>query len=688
MALSRRAIQRWRQAAVVVCTAVACLAFLSAASVIHLARHSDETMESRSPVWAQTPGDAAILISLRGIVVPRMGQVPIVWLQPTEKHVLPPGLTEVPAPGTAVLSPGLVAAGYSAEDFGLRTPAVGHQRVITSMGLLSLSEGFVYARPGPARDLGEGGALLPVAGWEGGAPRAAMETVPDVPSGSFGVAGALVFLGIPAAFVLVGGARSGRELVRSRSQVLHRLGVSQVRLTLLAALETAVLAVPGALVGWFVWFVVVRPATRVPLTDVRLLPGSFQLPAMVALAISVVTGAVAAMVGSAGTVRPTGPRRWMDRRIEAIVAGLGIVLWLGAMALLIVGPSLDQGGTGRTTLFVGGVLTLIALPPAVAGLTRFVGRTLERSSRPSAWLAGRRLRGRATLLSRSAAIIGMATFICGAATALVMGMQADDISPVAAPRNVYLASWRSAKPSDFGDLARSVAPIGSAVVVGQEADGRSRVTFGSCDEALSFFGLSAAECDVDHPQVVPETLRGHFEAFGLVVVTGSPSSGDLDNPQVLISAPRGTSDLEVVSRTHGLPAFNLRLLEGRSDFVVPIAAWLNPALFAAVGLFAAGFLRQLGDRVRSVQRESMRLSSLGLDNAEIRVADLISVACPMLVSIPMGFLGAMLFALRGTSLGVTKFNVGVLTSATALMLVASVLTMVIFVWAPSRDAPS
>ncbi len=670
LALGADPRQRWRQGCVVLGTLVSTLLLLSSASIIHLGERAGDVVEARSPVWAVEGTAVGVTISLRGIVVPKVGQVPVVWVEPKRPDASPPpGLTTFPEPGTAVLSPGLRAAGVTAIDFGLQEPSPGKGDEIAEAGLASLSEGLVYARPLPGRTLRTSPSALLVQGWGMEGPRASIETSLDVPSGITGVAMVAGFGIIPALALLLGSARTSSSTVAERRRVLHVMGVSRGQLHRLAALETGVLALIGAVTAWLVWWAVVRTATSVPLTDVRLVPDSLGIP----LTTSVVLTVLSVVAAACASLLPRADARWrVHTRNRTAAVGLA-PLAVGLVAIL-VGPLVNGSTTGETLMVIGAFLVLVGLPVAMTPITRSLGHVLSATDWASTWYAGRRLRTFASELSRPAALIGMLAFVVGTAYALLAGLQADSAPDSPGSRSVWAVSWLDPQPGDAASLLSQVAPPLSLALTSAGPDDQPTLS-GTCDELVVFFGLDPRVC-VDPDGGIPPSLRDYLRQLGLSMSGDEPSA---QSATVLVSAPHGTSELDVTRALRGLPAVNPRLLQGPSQFVLPGSDWFRLALVVGALALYLSFIRQIGERTAAAAREGVRQRRMGLRHAEAVRVEMLCVTAPVLIALPVGTLAAVLFALRGTPLGLTRFIPGLVAGASAAVSLATVLMLLIMV---------
>ncbi len=143
----------------------------------------------------------------------------------------PPGLRDWPEPGTVVVSPALVRAGYDAQALGFQPSTAGAagDAVIGSEGVATLSPWLVYAAPAPGRDLGSTGNLTRISGFgpRPGQPTAAVLTDQESPSPAQALG--LVGLVLPALLLAWSAVRADERLRWARAHRLLRLGLSRPR---------------------------------------------------------------------------------------------------------------------------------------------------------------------------------------------------------------------------------------------------------------------------------------------------------------------------------------------------------------------------------------------------------------------------------------------------------------------------
>ncbi|WP_162802193.1 hypothetical protein [Ornithinimicrobium murale] len=672
-ALSVDRRQRWRQASLILGGFAAGLAVLAAVGLMHAGKIASDHSAARSPAVAlSSTDDVRLLMSARAITIEGFGQVPVHWLQPVAGHdndplSIPPGLTRLPGPGEAVLSPGLLRAGISAGDLGLRTSQAGNRAdgSIGDAGLISRSEGFVYARPPTNRSLGEGGALIPLVGYTPSQASVPVELNPDVLLFPAAALGALWMLLIPAGYLLFGCARASSPVRERRANLLWRLGVSTGRIRRLVAVESALLVAAGVTAALVVWLTVGSHATSFPLNSSELLPGAFRPPVWCSLLAGLAVILLAAIVSASARVVPR-PTRVSGRRFTSLHL-LPLILALIAMAI----SPLISGDLGLAVLFGGLLLSLLALPAVIPMLASALAHRMSGRSRPTTWLAGKRLALRAGNVSRPAVVTAALVFMAGSAFALFDGLLTapGEFIPDG-PRSVWSVNWRDSKVDDVAAI-RAQAPdeVIVGAVSGEATNGLDgiptslgSVSFPSCEALRAFMDDAELACD------------GSGNLFGYQTQVGPAAS---DTYEVLVGAPRGTDEMDVVQLFEGLPAVNPSQLMGPTNLMDPGALWVRTGWAAAAGLLVVATVREIGDRTITSLQSQSRMLRAGLTTREARATDLIASLTPIAISIPVGYVCAVLFALRGYGRGLTGFNLSALSvvcllvgSSAALLIVA------------------
>lgn len=683
LAFSADRRQRWRQISVVLGAALATCATLLAASVIHLGAMVTDHTEARQPTVADTAAETKLLVDITGPILPETSQFPIVWLDPLPGSedapaAVPPGLSALPEPGAAVLSPGLAAHGYTAEDFGFSASSAGTGQggTIGDAGLASRSEGFMYVRVAEGRSIAEQGTTSSGFGLPGDS--ALVETTLDVPSTAGAILGATWLLFLPAMAVMVGAARAVSQVRTQRAETLWRLGISRKMIACVVGAETLALAAIGASVGATTWAIGIAPATTVPGVDAELVPGALSLPwpvAVAAVALTLATATLASLWLKREPRRPT---------VRATVLRAGpLAACLAAMTIAGWAPRLfaeDAASMGIKLLMVAGAATVLTLPLAIAPLLAVIGLVGKSARRPAMWLAGNLVVTRRTTLARPAAMAATLVYLVGVSTAMIQGLPTSTPSSVVPTddRSVWSVAWADVREGDreaaaeraetAGALVLPVAPVpfeeSTAADVGPPAQGL--ISLPDCAAAQEFFGMG------------PETVRcadgGATIAALPYEVTFAPVAG---GDEVLLSAPPSWTESDALAVFAGLPVVNAWKLAGTDEFSFPTYDWYAVAMVAATALLAAGLMRELGDRVVMVVGERSRLLRAGLRPDEADWVYGLATMLPVVVALPLGYLAARIFAANGVGYAVTSASDSVDVIAIVAVFVAVIAVVVV-----------
>ncbi|STX13985.1 Uncharacterised protein [Kytococcus sedentarius] len=673
LALSPDPRQRWRQISLVLASLLGTAAILTGMGVVNAGWVASQHVVGRQPLLAGQPGPGPVpgapaQWSKSMPVLPEgVGQVPIIWVDPSSGHegdaaLVPPGLDALPEPGAAVLSPGLVDRGISAEDLGLQPSEAGSGvgGVIGDAGLASRSEGFAYARP-PAGQSVEQDLAISISGWApagrwevAGSPRRFpwVETVLDTPTLVPAVFGVLWLIVVPSMLLMVGTARAVSEVTRQRGQRLWELGVARSSIRAVAALETFVLAAAGTVAGLLLWWVALRSRPTFPLTDGQLLPGSTRVPLWVALPVALVL--ILIVVVAASTLR-LSPRP--ERSRGSVGQTLGIVPLVVGLTLITVAPwvFVTAGANGaadmQANLLLGGaLLVLVGLPLALPGIVSALARFAPASSAPSVWLAARRLARRPQVYTRTGALVGSLAFISGSALALVLATMPQEWHPAGEERIVWSVDYEDA-PEGFGAVVQERADAAGAWVAPLR---KGAVEFPSCDDAAEFIGIPQEElkCSSDGARL----------NTGIQVrLTDEPSP---PGESFLISGPRDWSATDALPLLAGSTAPGLYEEVGPNrHHVNPGADWFSAGWGACCLLLLVALVRSLGDHTLRATAEARELAMPGLLPREVDRVSIATTLAPVVLAVAIGCAAAVLFALRGFSVGYTTSSVGLVSAA-------------------------
>lgn len=639
LAWSRDRRQRWRQISVALGAFVLAATITVSTALVGAGFDADARGEARRAVWSSDE-DPPLWISVRGEIWDGR-QFPVIWLEGAEGAPVPPGLAALPEPGRAVVSPSIAQRPEVVEGLGLRLSGAGTgpQGTIGAEGLLAASEWWVYTRAPEGRDLGEGGALIPVSHFGGTADEAmSFDTDRAAPGGAPTLAMAWIFLLFPALVLAWSCARSRSQVRVQRFEILHRLGLGRGSLRVLGAVEVLALALPAALLAGVVCSAVLPRTRTLPLTGLVLHERALALPWW-AWPVTVVGSVV--IFTTLATVGQVSPRETLARKPRRTVptSRWRVVPLLLGLVLVLAGKAL-AGSNGVLVLLGGVLVTLGALPFAVPHLTHYTGRLVARDPRPAPWLAGKRLVEFSTRLSAPAISLGVLVFVIGGGTGILWtgASLAGEASQVSA----YRLDWRSPEPSDLPALE---AALGEAVV--PVIDEQAFAT--SCERLAAFLGITLPKCN---PEFLVQRAE---EAYGVEFVLQEPPVDETVS-DVLISAMRvSRNDISAVVNA-ALPAANLRAAAGTESIRSPLLlGWVTGAMIIAATLLALAALQTFGDRLLALGPEDQRMLKLGIDAAQVSDVQRWTALAPLAPALGVGILGALLVSWSGVPHDLSEF---------------------------------
>ncbi len=654
--------------------AIAAFVLLVGAALISSGHLSSAHLQARKPILAASEAQATALWSDTMPILPGgVGQVPVHWIEPMEGHesdpsLIPPGLDQLPAPGTVVLSPGLDRVGITAADLGLEAASnagQGEHGLIGDAGLASRSEGFAIARPPEGQHL-DRSRTIPVIGYADGAeaPRYPWtETSLDTPTGNAARVGVAALLWFPAGLILLGASRNLSDTLRSRCEYLWQQGVPRRAIRTLAGLEAGVLTSIGGVLGAIVFTLTMWRAVSYPLVDTVLLPDhrlSAPLIPLLALAVPLFAGVAAA------TAPLHRERRGSRRSVPGVLRVVPLVV--GLLAMLAATPVATAMAGGRDAdlgfliLLGGAVATMIGIPVALPTIAALVSRRLASTGRPSLWLACRRVALGAARLARTGALVGVMVFLVNSEVALYEGTRTSDLTTAVqgGDRKVWSVSVEDAQATFTADvIARAQEAGGQAAPMGDPA------RFPTCPEAAAFFGVDEREtgCAGD------SAPSGRLGGLMIQIAAGTDAVEVAATDAVLVSGPLSWSETDVLALTTGSTAAQPTLLSGPDDdFLHPGAAWSRAALVAAALILVIGLLRAVGDRAVESARAQAVLGRAGLTPQEASSTSVQATMLPIGLAIPIGLFAAVLFALEGAAAGYTITNLILMSMVTGLII--------------------
>ncbi|MFK3984100.1 FtsX-like permease family protein [Micromonospora sp. NPDC050397] len=582
---------------------------------------------------------------------------------------VPPGIPRLPGPGEFYASPAL--------DALLRTtPAaeLGDRFAGRQLGTIGLE-----ALPSPDSLLAVVGRTPDALSKNPGAEQVGAIVSADCADCDLGVRGAgmTLLLSVVAAglifpvLMFIGTAtRLSAARREQRFAAMRLVGATPRQISAVAAVESAVAALAGTVLGFGV-FLLLRPVlAEVPLTGERFFRADLSLGpveiALVALGVPVAAVTVSWLalrrvrispLGVTRRVTPRPPRAW---RLIPLVLGIGELLYF-------VGRR-PQTANGQSAAYLSGIL-LVMVGLVVAGpwLTKLGSRVMARhATRPAMLIAGRRLADNPQAGFRAVSGLMLALFVTSVATGVITTIVAER----GAPRDgsVFAASlsktfWPEERvagqpePSVDGvlDELRSIPGVRGVTVVHQNPeDGRSQEPGSylpgviSCAELtrLAVFGGCPAGAEV--ASVYPDLI-------GLRGPSDEPTTWPA--AEVAVESLSGLPAVSLVARTDG-SATAIERARTAIELAVPEGRFP-----ATTGEFEADFTRTL------VQWQ--RLADV------VVVASLCIAGCSLAVAVVGGLTERKrpfsMLRLTGVQLGVLR-RVVALESTVPLLVVAVLAT--------------
>lgn len=662
LALSANPRQRWRQVSIVFSAAVATVALLVTAMMAAHLLVVDDHLDARRP---NVGGTAVADWGKSMPILPEgLGQIPIQWISPDPGHendpsLVPPGLDRLPAPGEAVISPGLARHGLTAEDLGLRPSdaGTGEGGTIGDDFLISRSEGYAIARPPEGQKLDQD-FVKRISGYGPGEARVGyVETTLDAPAGVPGAVSVLALVFLPALLLLGTAARAVGGVTRERAERLWRLGVSAASIRRVVVLETGVLALLGAVSGALAWLLILSWRTSWPGNDAVLLPaarGSWWMPAVViplTVGVAVLWATTARVVPQ---VRRSGVR-WGDWAILPLIAAF-VCLGLAVPLPELLGQK--NADLSMQLLMVGAVLVIAGLPLGLPVLARWVSGLFARSGNPTRWLAAKRLGGGSARLARAGAFVGILVFIIGSEVSLYEGTGGGPaFAESGGSAKVWTAYWADAPEGFVGTLQERAEQAGGRVEPNRQGTGGA-VVFRDCAAAEDFFGtqVPAKQCGgvgTDGARAVARVSE---------VLIGDPTR-HAPSDYVLVSGPLDWNGADALRLFQGsTEPVLMQKLGPDTDFQHPGTDWMRTGVLAASLLLLLGMLRVLGDRAIETTGEHRALERAGLHPDEAARTTVVATLLPVALAVPIGVAAAYLFAYVGGTAEYTTENYLLMTA--------------------------
>jgi hypothetical protein len=375
---------------------------VASVSVVHLDYAAQAARDhARAPVThSRDVGGSAKEAWSLGFDVVGGREFSVVTLVPlTPNAPLPPGLTQWPAPGEAVLSPALARTGA---DEGITSRYGRVAGLIGTAGLTTPNEKFAYVRPANGQAPAES---LPIDGFGTSEQPPTGDRLVEKPEWMFQLT-VLGLVGVPALVLLVMAARTGAQARDRRTALASVLGGGRRHLAVISVAEAIVPILGGAGLALATALVVTMTGVDLPIVgytvaadDIR---GGLGL-VLVAWMVGVVLCLAAVILLN----RPPTTRRRRQRPLGTPRPPVRIAVLCPVMLLISVqGPGLFDPESPLHLLvnYTGVIGTLITLPAVVSLTVGAAGTGLARLGRagglPGTVVSGRWMAARPGSVAR------------------------------------------------------------------------------------------------------------------------------------------------------------------------------------------------------------------------------------------------------------------------------------------------
>ncbi len=595
----------------------------------------------------------------------------LVVASPQPEARRPTWLDDYPGPGEVVVSPRLreLIEDHPA-SVGTRFPqhviqVIGDNGLVSPDQLIAVIGVTPEELPADTARAAEG-IGLPAADYPGPDPRAIRLLA----------LGAAIFVIVPTIVLVATSARLSARTRQRRLAALRLVGISRRGVAFVSAIESAVLASVGGLVGFGLWNALKGLSEPVGLGRLRWFAVDVAVP--VATLAAVIVGLVAvsvaiATLGSAQAISdPLGERRGSPRRPGRRASTLRVIpLLVGAVGLavalaLAVAENWWFMLFGTSNLLVG--IGLFTAMPVLAGV---LGRRLgDRARHPAVALAGRRLSHEPSAAARINAGILALILIVGFGQTLAVALDWATKPPMEAstrrgplifdlanvPPGVDPQTWNSSDTTllPVVELQSSDGPVRGIVIDCDRLEAISYEIGGTCqpDRAQWLFGDEGHVADIDVGSSMDAAYQAADGSTGAIanlrIPPGQvPASVEPATRWVVITTDDAAPELlnRAFAAVPAIVVTGLPTAE-RGRLATTYTTVLAAAVIAAAAMILIATVAALIDRTLERRRTSNQLLVLGVSPLVLRQAEATWVAMPLLT----GFIAsATAAAIAGTA---------------------------------------
>lgn len=497
---------------------------------------------------------------------------------------------------------------------------------------------------------------------------------------------------IPGVLLIVLGMSSASALRDQRFRLLGQLGASRGWLFRLAVVETALAALPVAVLTILAWWVVSWKLDVVPFLGKQVFAGDMLLrPWQVVLILAglLLLILISAIVQAVLPGLFAAWRGFRARRIGGMIVGTIRIVPLVVAFGLSFQVATNESEAGVLVYLLGVAITLVIMPSIVTQLGGPLGRTLAASSRLVVQISGNRLRHHPAAAMRP--FIALAPIVVVLLTTLgVIAFMTDRVMFVdhtASPSSAVVVS--SVPPQETAATLQRAIPDALILPMAIRAD-NSGDAFGtenpvigaSCEQVATFLEVSRSQCATDGPPTLSVFGTTFYDRDGRFDFSLSP--GDPDVSQLMVISHRSMEQIDIDVRA-ALPVADfapLRVWTPESFAIKAPASepWIQRSALFFVGLAGAAVIATLVDQMVTRASDRRTLVALGASPAKVAGIELASFAFPYLAATAAGVTVGLLQSLAFRRLFPFDWPVGSMLLVIGLVLAAGVVAGGLVSW--------